>query len=170
MAAERYNVCVMDDADVRALQTASEVEVVEWAFDDRRTWNNGKQSWVAGTKHDLAVEAVEALARKRAADALEAAAEESGDNRMKPPRRRIQLDLDLHADDRDAIIEALHSLADEIELRACDDLDTTCGGTRSGYRVVMAVTDPAMTSERYVQALNEYLATYRAARQTKGES
>lgn len=89
---------------------------------------------------------------------------------MKPPRRRIQLDLDLHADDRDAIIEALHSLADEIELRECDDLDMTRGGTRSGYRVVMAVTDPAMTSERYAQALNEHLATYRAARQTKGES
>lgn len=80
-----------------------------------------------------------------------------------PPKRRLHLTVDLHADDWSALSDAFSDLRHAVFI----DGSTNCtsGGSDAGWHV--EVTDnPEMTPERYRTALNEWMEARREGAQS----
>lgn len=71
------------------------------------------------------------------------------------PRRRLRLDLNLEADDLDALASALRSIADDLVLVRDEKRLVTSGGFSSGYHLALDC-DPEMNGVRYRFELAEW--------------
>jgi hypothetical protein len=76
------------------------------------------------------------------------------------PVRRFRLLLDLQADSEDALISALHVLANDADVDGLVN-DRTSGGTDSGYHLTVVDGGEAITPESYAAERDAWLAARR---------
>ena len=80
-----------------------------------------------------------------------------------PPRRAYELQLTLGADSRDDLCDALRSIADRIDREQRDAAEITGGSPRVGFHLTITY-DPTMTSERFHEELQDWVAKRRLDR------
>lgn len=76
-------------------------------------------------------------------------------DRPTPPERRMQLTLDMYADDRDSLATALRRLADKVEIDQIGPGEGASGGWSDGYSYRIT-EDPDMTGDRFRAELEEW--------------
>jgi hypothetical protein len=77
-----------------------------------------------------------------------------------PPKRRLHLTLDLHADDWSALGDALSDVRHAVMIDG--SMNATSGGSDAGWHVEVA-DNPEMTHQAYIDALTEWRAEQQAA-------